>query len=333
LEEKLMIVENNLKNKLQIGNVTLNSIVAVAPMAGITDLAFRQIARKFSSNCLLMTEMLSSEALKWKKEQDIINSEENEAPIAFQISGHKPDFMAMAAETLEEKATIIDINMGCPAPKIVKNGDGSALLQTPKLAAEIVLAVKKAVKIPVTAKFRLGWDHNTKNYIEFAKLMENSGADAIIVHGRTKSQMYTGKADWQAISEIKQAVKIPVIGNGDIDSVEKAIECLKISNCDGIAIGRGSLGSPELISNIEHYLETGIVLPELTISQKVEILKKHLNKEIYYRGELMGIKYTRKFFGWYIKGIREAAKYRDKLIRLENYDEIISVLDGIAQNG
>jgi tRNA-dihydrouridine synthase B len=328
-----MLAEKTLKNKLQIGNVLLNSIVAVAPMAGITDLAFRQISRKFSVNCLLMTEMISSEALKWNKEQDIINSEESEAPISFQISGHKSDLMRMAAQKLEDKATIIDINMGCPAPKIVRNGDGSALMQTPKLASEIVSAVKNAVKVPVTVKFRLGWDNNTKNYLEFAKLMEQSGADAIIVHARTRTQMYTGKADWEAISEVKQAVNIPVIGNGDIDSVKKAVECLKISNCDGIAIGRGALGNPELISNIEHYLNTGEILPELTISQKVEILKLHLDKEIYYRDELMGIKYTRKFFGWYIKGIREAAKYRDKLIRLENYDEILSVLDEIAKNG
>lgn len=324
--------EENLKNKLKIGDITLNSRVTLAPMAGITDIAFRQITRVFSANCLLTTEMLSSEALKWSKETLISQSAKEDAPIAFQICGHKPDLMAKAAKKLEHKSNIIDINMGCPAPKIVKSGDGSALMRTPALASDIVKAVKDVVDVPVTVKFRLGWDNNSKNYLEFAKMIEESGADAITVHARTRKQMYSGEADWNAIAEIKQAVNIPVIGNGDINSVEKAIEYLELSQCDGIAIGRGGLGHPELISNIEHYLNTGEILEEMSIIQKIDILKLHLNKEIEYRGELAGIQFTRKFCGWYIKGVREAAKYRDKLVRLENYDEVIQTLDEIAAN-
>lgn len=318
------------KKELVIGSVRLKSVVTLAPMAGITDTVFRQLIRKLSDKTLLTTEMLSSEALKWNKEQSIAECKKEEQPIAFQLSGHKPDLMAESAKKLEERATIIDINMGCPAPKIVKNGDGSALMRTPELASEIIKSVKGAVDIPVTAKFRLGWDMPSRNYLEFAQMAQDSGADAITVHGRTKSQMYSGEADWEAIAEIKQAVDIPVIGNGDITSVEKAIECLELSKCDGIAIGRGCLGDPELISRIEHYIETGEIIDVSPVKRRIELLNWHLEREIQHRGEEFGIRFMRKFFAWYIKGVRDAAKHRDRLVRLESYSEIKAVFDEIT---
>ena len=310
------------KAKLTIGSVKLNSICMLAPMAGITDTVFRQIVRMFSKDCLLASEMLSSEALKMSKKQNILDCNEIEYPLAFQISGHKPQLMAESAKKLQDMATIIDINMGCPAPKIVKNNDGAKLMTDLKLASQIICVIKKAVDIPVTVKCRLGWDCNSKNYLEFAKMAEESGADAIIVHGRTRSQMYSGIADWEAIGEVKNAVKIPVIGNGDIDSPEKARKCLEISKCDGIAIARGALGDPGLIYRIDNYLDTGVILPEPTVSERLDLALAHCKRECDYRGELHGVRFMRKFFSWYIKDIRDAAKYRHAMVRVNTLTEV-----------
>jgi len=317
---------------VKIGEFNLKSNIALAPMAGITDSAFRQIVRQYSPNCLLVTEMLSSEALMWNKEQEITFCEDFEHPIAYQIAGHKPDLMAKAAQKISPLADIIDINMGCPVNKIVKNSDGSGLMKNPSLAYDIVKAVVEATDKPVTVKFRLGWDCNTKNYIMFGEYMQDAGAKMITLHARTRTQMYSGKADWNAIKELKKAVDIPVFANGDINSVKNAIECKNITNCDGIMIGRGILGNPTLIKRIEHFFKTTEILPEPTLNENIEILKQHIEKEIFYRGELNAIRYMRKFYSHYIKGIKNAAVLRDKLVREENLDKIIQILDEL-KNG
>ena len=299
-------------------------------MAGITDTAFRQIIREFSQDCLLVTEMLSSEALMWSKEQSIAYCEEFEKPIAFQLSGHKPELMAKAAQKIEKNAAIIDINMGCPVNKIVKNNDGSALMKNPSLAYDIVQAVVGATEKPVSVKFRLGWDINTKNYIKFGEYMQDAGASMVTMHARTRAQMYSGNADWLAIKELKKALDIPVFANGDITSVEKAIECTKLTNCDGIMIGRGILGNPDLIYRTEHYFKTGEILPEPNLKTKIDILKRHIDREIYYRGENNALHFMRKFYGHYIKGVKNAASIRDTLVRKEAFSDIIDILDGVA---
>ena len=242
------------KNKIKIGNVVINSKVSLAPLAGITDFVLRQLIREYSSTCLLTTEMLSSEALVQRPDANIAYTNGKEEPAAFQIEGHKPDLMARSAKILENRATIIDINMGCPIKKIVNGNDGCSLMKNPQLAKDIVIAVKESVKIPVTCKFRLGWSNDTKNFVEFAQLMQEAGASAVTVHGRTRSQMYSGNADWNEISKLKGEIDIPYFANGDIVSPETAKECLKISKADGIAIGRASMGDLSIIHRIEKYI-------------------------------------------------------------------------------
>ena len=322
-----------MQNKIKIGSLELNSNVALAPMAGITDSAFRQIIREFSKDCLLVTEMLSSEALMWNKEQSITYCEEFEKPIAYQIVGHKPELMAKAAQKIEKNAAIIDINMGCPVNKIVKSQDGSGLMKKPSLAYDIVKAVKEAVNKPVSVKFRLGWDANSKNYIKFGEYMQDAGANMITMHARTRTQMYSGTADWNAISELKKAVDIPVFANGDIVSVEAAIKCYEQTNCDGLMIGRGILGNPDLISRIEHYFKTGEILKEPNLNEKIQILKNHIAKEIFYRGEFHAMKFMRKFYAHYIRGVKNAAAIRDVLVREEDINKVIEILDNITKNG
>ncbi len=316
---------------LQIGSVKLKSRAALAPMAGITDVVLRQLVRKFSKNCLLTTEMISSEALMQKKSGEILEYRENETPLAFQISGHKPLLMAKAAKMLENRADIIDINMGCPVNKVVKGGDGSALMKNPQLASDIVKAVKDAVNIPVTVKFRLGYTADTKNFLEFAKLMQDSGADAMTIHCRTRSQMYGGRADWSALSDIKKEISVPVFANGDITTPELAKECLEISKVDGVAIARGVIGNPDLIYRIEHFLETGEIAENIDIKRKISLLKEHLDQEIKLRGELAGIRFTRKFYPFYIKGVHGAPALRHALVTEDCYDKIINILDSINE--
>ncbi len=314
--------KTELLKKLTIGGVKLDSCVILAPMAGFTDTILRRIVRESSPKCLLMSEMVSSEALKFNKEQHILDHLPPEQPLSFQLSGHKPEIMAEGAKKLEEIATLIDINMGCPVPKITKNSDGAKLMSDLKLASRIITAVKQSVTIPVTVKCRLGWDFNSKNHVEFAKMAEESGADALIVHGRTRSQMYSGSADWQAIGEVKQAVNIPVIGNGDIDSPQKALECLKMSGCDGIAVGRGILGDPGLIGRIEKYLFTGELEPSPDFQARLQSALLHTQMQVDYRGEYAGIRYMRKFFAHYIKNIKNASKFRFDLVRCSTLKEV-----------
>ena len=320
------------KKQLNIGGVTINSVVVLSPLAGITDFVLRQLIRKYSKDCLLMTEMISSEALVQKSDASITYTNEKEAPVSFQIEGHKPELMARSAKILEGKASIIDINMGCPINKIVKGNDGCALMKTPELARDIVLAVKDAVKIPVTCKFRLGWGQDTKNFVEFAQLMQSAGASAVTVHGRTRSQMYAGVADWEEISKLRGEIDIPFIANGDIVSPQTALDCLEKSKADGIAVGRAAMGDLSLLYRCEKYINEGILIQEPTLEEKIKMLRRHLDMQIAFRGEDVGIKFFRKFYPSYIRNIRGGGDYRHRLVTELDYNKIISILDEILLN-
>src|SRR5574344_1302663 len=307
----------------------IKSKVALAPMAGITDYVLRSLIRKYSTNCLLTTEMISSEFLKQVPESVISKINDNHHPIAFQISGHKPELMYNAAKILSKKADIIDINMGCPVNKVVKGQDGCGLMRNPKLASDIVKSVKNTVSKPVSVKFRLGYTAEEMNYVEFGQEMQEAGAEFITIHARTRSQMYSGKADWLKIKDLKNNVDIPVFANGDIVSVESAVECLEKSRADGIAVARGVLGDPQLIYRIEHFLNTGEKLPPLSLSQKISVLKEHLDEEIKLRREDVTIKFMRKFYSYYLSGFQGASKYRGQLVLEDSYEKIIKTLDEI----
>ena len=307
----------------------IKSRVSLAPMAGITDYVLRSLIREHSATCLLTTEMISSEALRQVKDTDITARGENHSPVSYQLSGHKPQMIADGAKYLEKFADMIDINMGCPVNKVVKGTDGCALMRNVELAQEIVKTVKSQISIPVSVKFRLGYTMDELNYVEFGQKMQKAGADFITIHGRTRSQMYGGKADWKKIAELKKNVDIPVFANGDIVSIETAAQCLEESQADGVAIGRGVLGDVTLISRIEKYLQTGEYLPPPTIEEKIEGMKKHLLKEVEFRGEEVGIKFVRKFYPYYVNGFPGASKYRGELVLMDNLKEILSLLDSI----
>jgi len=300
-------------------------------LAGITDSVFRKLVRKFSKTCLLTTEMISSELLAQRADCPISLKNEDDSPIAFQISGHKPHLMANAAKILAQKADIIDINMGCPVNKVVKGSDGAGLMRNIPLACDIVKAVKDAVQKPVSVKFRLGYTENSINFLEFAKALEEAGADFMTMHARTRSQMYSGSADWSHIKKLKESVNVPVFGNGDVISVNDAVEKQKLTGVDGICIGRGTIGDPTLISRLEYYFNTGEILNEPSLEEKIELLKEHLRGEIELRGEKVGIKFMRKFYGYYVKGIASASKYRQVLVLTEDYNEILRALDEILR--
>lgn len=305
----------------------IQSRVSLAPMAGITDYVLRSLIRKHSKSCLLTTEMISSEFLAQVKGGDIIKRDENHSPISYQISGHKPHLMKAAAEYLSPIADMIDINMGCPVNKVVKGQDGCSLMRNPSLAADLVKAVKDGTDKPVSVKFRLGYTFDELNFVEFGQQMQKAGAEFITIHGRTRSQMYSGNADWKSIRKLKDNIDIPVFANGDITSIETALECLETSKADGIAIGRGVLGDPTLLYRIEQYLHKGEFIQPPSLEKRLDMLKWHLDEEIKLRGEKVGIKFFRKFYPYYIAGIKNAAKIRSILVTEDNYDNILKTLD------
>ena len=309
----------------------IKSKVSLAPMAGIADYVLRSLVRKYSPNALLTTEMISSEFLAQNVQTEITKLDDNHHPISYQICGHKPHLMKFSAEYLNQFADMLDINMGCPVNKVVKGQDGSALMRNPRLAMDLVKAVKDGTDKPVSVKFRLGYTFDEMNFVEFGQQMQEAGADFITIHARTRSQFYSGEADWSKIKELKQNVDIPVFANGDITSVEKAVQCMEETGADGVAIGRGVLGDPTLIGRIEKYFATGEIVPEPTLDEKLDIMKIHLDEEIKLRGENLAIKFFRKFYPFYISGIRNAAKIRSVLVVEDDYNKILEYIDYIRK--
>ncbi len=309
----------------------IESKVSLAPMAGITDYVLRTLVRQYSQEALLTTEMISSEFLAQNVQTEITKLDENHHPIVYQICGHKPHLMKYSAQYLSQFADMIDINMGCPVNKVVKGQDGSALMRNPELAADLVKAVKEGTEKPVSVKFRLGYTQNEMNFVEFGQKMQEAGAEFITLHARTRAQFYAGKADWDKIKLLKQNVDIPVFANGDITSIEDAVECLERSEADGVAVGRGILGDPTLIHRIAHYFKTGEKLPTPDINKKLDMMKQHLDMEILLRGENIAIKFFRKFYPYYIAGIRNASKIRSVMVVEDDYKKILEYIDYIRK--
>lgn len=313
---------------MKIGNVTLDNKVFLSPMAGVTDLPFRLICKEQECG-MLYTEMINAKALCYDDQntKKMLKIEEEEHPVAVQIFGSDPAFMGGAAEILNEYPNeILDINMGCPAPKVIKNGDGSALMKNPKLAEEVLKSVVKNSKKPVTLKIRKGWDDNNINAVEIAKIAEASGISALAIHGRTREQYYSGKADWDIIAKIRESINIPVIGNGDVFEVEDAINMINKTNCDAIMIGRGAQGNPWIFKRINHYMKTGEILPEPTGEEKINTALKHLKLAIDEHGEYVAVREMRKHIAWYLKGLRGSARLRDEINKIESYEEVVNKL-------
>ena len=313
---------------MQVRNL-ISARVSLAPMAGITDYVLRSLVRENSSSALLTTEMISSEFLTQCKGGDIIERADNHSPISYQLSGHKPKMIADCAKYLEQYADMIDINMGCPVNKVVKGTDGCALMRNVDLAQEIVRDVKSNIHIPLSVKFRLGYTFDELNFVEFGQKMQEAGADFITIHGRTRSQMYGGKADWKIISRLKHNVDIPVFANGDVVSIETAVRCLEESEADGVAVGRGALGDVTLIGRIEKYLNQGIYIPPPTLEEKIITLKDHLKREVELRGEKVGVKFCRKFYPYYLNGFQGASKLRGEIVLIDGINDVLKILDGI----
>jgi len=313
---------------LKIANIEFENNVFLAPMAGVTDIAFRGLCKELGCG-LVYTEMVSAKGLYYGSDntEKLLEVSELEKPVAVQIFGSDPAIMAKACEHFNENndILIIDINMGCPAPKIVKNGEGSALMKNPKLASEIVKEVKKASKKPVTVKFRKGYDALSVNAVDFAKEMEQAGVDAIAVHGRTREQMYEGKADWDIIRQVKESVHIPVIGNGDVFSVEAAENIVKLTNCDGIMIARGAMGNPWLFKEIQQMLN-GEIVDYPSHEEIIDMCIRHLKLSIHYHGEDKAVREMRKHISWYIKGMKFCTDIKNLVNVEKSSEKVIDIL-------
>lgn len=313
---------------MQIGNVTLSNNILLSPMAGVTDMAFRVLCKRQGCG-LTYTEMVSAKGLYYNNENTevLLEIAEEEKPAAVQVFGSEPEIVAMAArEAAARDAAIIDINMGCPTPKIVKNGDGSALMRNPKLVRNIIRSTVNSVNVPVTIKTRKGWDENSVNAVEIASIAAEEGAAAVAVHGRTREQFYSGDADWDIIKQVKRAVNIPVIGNGDVQTPQDAKRMLEETGCDGIMIGRGAQGNPWIFKRTIEYLKSGKLLPEPSFEERIEMIICHMNMIIELKGETVGVKEMRKHAAWYLKGMPGAAKVRTEIYKHTTASQIEKTL-------
>jgi tRNA-dihydrouridine synthase B len=319
----------DLSQPLTIGNVTLHSRVFQSPLSGVTDMVFRKFVRRFAPRSMMYTEMVNATGLHYVKELPKIMEVDRskETPISIQLFDCRPHFLAEAAQkAVAEGAETIDINMGCPVNKVTKNGGGSSLLRQPELAQAIVRSVVEAVPVPVTVKTRIGWCEKEINILEFAKRMEDGGAKMITIHGRTRAQGYNGPAKWEWIRRVKEVLSIPVIANGDIFSVEAALECLRITGADGVMCSRGTMGYPFLVGEVDHFLQTGERKPGPTPLERLQVAREHLQDLYDYKG-ISGLHQARKHLTWYAKGFAGASTLRDKLCRINTLQEGLDLLD------
>ena len=318
--------------KLKIGNVILENNILLAPMAGITNLPFRIMCEKFNPG-LVCTEMVSSKGLFYddKKTEKLLNMKNEKRPVAVQIFGNDIEAMAYSAKKISKIADIIDINMGCPAPKVVKNGDGSKLMLDIELSRKIIQAVVENSSVPVTVKIRKGWDKEHINCIEFAKMAEQAGACAITIHGRTRDEFYSGTADWEIIKKLKQEVSIPVIGNGDIKSPQDALKMFEYAGVDGIMIGRAAIGNPWIFMQIQEYLQNGKTI-EISNEKRLKIILEHIELQVEELGENTGIKEMRKHMTYYLKGLKDASAIRQKINTIETQKELVECITEYFKN-
>lgn len=317
--------------RLKIGNVELENRYILGPMAGVTDLPFRLLCREQGAGLLCM-EMVSAKAILYnnRNTEQLLTIHPDERPVSLQLFGSDPKIMSEMAKRIEERPfAILDINMGCPVPKVVKNGEGSALMKEPKLVYEIVSAVVKAIEKPVTVKIRKGFDDDHVNAVEIAKIIEEAGAAAVAVHGRTREQYYSGKADWDIIRQVKEAVSIPVIGNGDVTSPQKAEELVRQTGCDGVMIARGAQGNPWIFSEMTAYEQTGEIPAGPDKDEVRKMMLRHARLQLEYKGDYLGIREMRKHVAWYTKGIPKAARLREKINAVESYEELENLLTSL----
>ena len=313
---------------LQIGSVTLPNNLILAPMAGVTDLPFRLLCKEQGAGLLCM-EMVSAKAILYKNRntQTLLTIDPRENPVSLQLFGSDPDIIAEIAHQIEDRPfDILDLNMGCPVPKIVNNGEGSALMKNPKLAGEIIEKTVKAIKKPVTVKIRKGFDDDHINAVEMAKIAEASGAAAVAVHGRTREQFYSGKADWDIIRQVKEAVKIPVIGNGDVFTPQDAKRLVEETGCDGIMVARGAKGNPWIFKQITHYLETGELLPRPSVEELKAMILRHGQMMLEFKGELAGMREMRKHVAWYTAGYPNSAALRNDINAVATFEELTELI-------
>ena len=321
-------MEQNKIMPLQIGNVTLENNLILAPMAGVTDLPFRLLCKEKGAGLLCM-EMVSAKAILYKNKntQALLEIDPRENPVSLQLFGSDPDIISQIAHEIEERPfDILDINMGCPVPKIVNNGEGSALMKNPVLAGEIIEKTVKAIQKPVTVKIRKGFDDEHVNAVEMARVAQESGAAAVAVHGRTREQYYSGKADWDIIRQVKEAVSIPVIGNGDLLTAEDVIAMKEQTGCDGFMIGRGAQGNPWIFEQILHYFRTGEKLSQPSAEEVTDMILRHAKMMLEFKGEYTGIREIRKHAAWYTAGYPNSAKLRVAINAVESYEELERLL-------
>lgn len=314
---------------MKIGNVTLDNPYILAPMAGVTDLPFRLLCKEQGAGLLCM-EMISAKALQYKNKNTkvLLSIHPQEYPVSLQLFGSDPQIISEQAKIIEELPfQILDINMGCPVPKVVRNGEGSALMKNPCLVYDIVSATVKAIQKPVTVKIRKGFDDSCINAVEIAKIIEEAGASAVAVHGRTREQYYSGKADWDIIRQVKEAVKIPVIGNGDVTSGEKALAMKEETGCDGVMIGRGAQGNPWIFRELLEYEKSGKLPDRPTVQVIRETMLRHARLQIEFKGDYLGIREMRKHVAWYTKGLKGSARLREAINQVESYEELENLLN------